>query len=151
MTWGFCHTSVSCSSQATGSPPCHPTWLSQSSKCYIPASAPRHPLRAFVPVGASIQGNSAEQLTRAARPGRECQSHLLKLPEKATAGTGPRTSRRPQLSVPHTSVLSGGHQHLASHFPFLIGRCLVGASRQTLPLCNLLKVFALHIPILHIC
>nr|XP_033718174.1 X-ray radiation resistance-associated protein 1 isoform X6 [Tursiops truncatus]XP_033718175.1 X-ray radiation resistance-associated protein 1 isoform X6 [Tursiops truncatus] len=30
VIWGFCHTSVSCSSQAMGSPPCHPIWLSQS-------------------------------------------------------------------------------------------------------------------------
>ncbi|XP_060159677.1 X-ray radiation resistance-associated protein 1 isoform X5 [Globicephala melas] len=30
VIWGFCHTSVSCSSQAMGSPPCHPIWLLQS-------------------------------------------------------------------------------------------------------------------------
>lgn len=57
VIWGFCHTSVSYSSRAMGSPPCHPIWLSQNSKFYILGSIPCAP---HEPLGPSVPGNGPE-------------------------------------------------------------------------------------------
>ena len=56
VTWGFCHISVSCSSQAMASPLCHPVWLLQNSKSHIPESVPCVSL-----LSTSIQRNSPKQ------------------------------------------------------------------------------------------
>lgn len=110
VIWGFCHTSVSCSSQAMGSPPCHPIWLSQSGKFYIPESVPCVSLLSLC-LGTCVQRNSPKQLKRSVRTGCECskqvECHLLKLPEKGLVGTEPQRFGRPQLGVPHSSVLLG--------------------------------------------